>query len=139
MSPNAGPGSHGRIALSVVSSVELQITPEVAEAGSIVLLRPLGLEDRFLGGPLSFFQRQNEDGNWETIFRLFSPHGGRMEPWYEELTNPSFVHSVGIRGAVDVVLPPVAAGTYRIEREFMAPRERPAPHRLVLHGILTVT
>jgi hypothetical protein len=134
-----GLGHHPRIVSPMVPSVELEVTPEVAEVGSVVLLRPVGLDDHFLGGPLSLFQRESEDGHWETIYRLFSPHGGRTEPWYEELTDPSFVHSVGIRGAVEVVIPPVAAGTYQIERGFVASRQEPGPHRVVLHALLTVT
>jgi hypothetical protein len=118
---------------------ELQVTPAVTTAGAVILLRPLGLEDRFLGGPLSFFQQRNEDGRLEAIYRLFAPHGGRMEPWYEELTYPSFIHSVGIRGSVDVVVPPVRRGSYRIEREFEAPRVGPGPHQLKLYGLVTVT
>lgn len=120
--------------------MELEITPESTEVGAVVRLASVGLdESRFHSGCLSLFQRRRRDGSWETIYRLFSPYGGQTEPWYEEVTHPSFVRAIGIRGAVDVVIPPAASGTYRIERAFFAPHDGPGPHRLVLHGLVRLT
>jgi hypothetical protein len=125
---------------SVGAFVDLEITPESTKVGTVVRLASAGLaESRFHGGCLSLFQRHASDGRWETIYRLFSPYGGRNKPWYEELSYPSFVHAIGITGAVYVVIPPVESGTYRIERALVAPQEGPGPHRLVLHGLVTVT
>lgn len=114
----------------------LEVVPDVAAPGDRVTLRATepGID---LGGPVSRLQEQSEDGSWETTYLLFSSYGDH-DPWYQRPGSEAFVHAVALRGPVDVIVPPLEDGLYRIEREYVVPRDGRAPRRLVCEGWLRV-
>lgn len=94
----------------------LTVDRQVVKPGDEIVLTP----DRSLGdgGVLSLFQEWM-DGRWVTRFNLFSPIRGVGEPAWALPESPLSTPSIGIRGPVRVVVPPVPPGHYRIARRFL--------------------
>jgi hypothetical protein len=114
----------------------LDVTPSVARVGEKVSLRGVGL-DRYLSGVMSRLQVQQPDGTWTTEFMLFVGRGG-ADPTYRRPEDVNAIVALGITGDVQVVVPPIPPGLYRIERKFVVPRSEPPPHQVFAYGSLEV-